>query len=423
MPPQIIRPLLIVSVAIVLTACATVAPKTQPNLTQSPRVRALLESPKVLAAFADIDSRREQTIQEWRDLTEINAPSGQETARASAVETTLRGLRLDSVSRDSVGNLIALRKGSGGGPRVVIDSHLDTVFQPGLEIKTTIKDGRLYAPGVGDDTRNIAAMLSMLRAMNAADIRTKGDLVFLFTVEEETSFRGIDQYLADNKGTIDHLIALDGGYEGFTYGGIGTNWYKHHFIGPGGHTRSSTPPWSATLPVARSILRISKLKVPDSPPSWLNVGMLGGSDVVNAKAADAWFSLDLRSTDNEVILDLERKIAAILNDEAQKSGMTLKTEVISSEKPAQIAGHRQSLLVHTTEAVYDALGFIDPSITPTASNHSSAALRAGISAIATGTAPCRGAHSVTENCEIEPIFKGIRKILLLSIAMTGVDGL
>ena len=410
-------------IAISLTACSTVTPAQKPNLSQSARVKALLGSPLVTAAFADIDRRRDQTIQEWRDLTEINAPSGHEGPRAIAVEKTLRTLQIDAISRDSVGNLIALRKGTGDGPTVVIDSHLDTVFQPGLEIRTTIQDGRMYAPGVGDDTRNIVAMLSMLRALNAAGIRTKGDLIFLFTVEEESSFRGIDQYLADNKGKIDHFIALDGGYEGFTYGGIGTNWYKHHFVGPGGHTRSNTPPYSATLPVARSILRVSKLKVPGSPPSWLNVGMLGGSDVVNAKAADAWFSVDLRSTDNGVIVELERKIAAILNEEAQRSGMTLKTEVISSEKPAQIPGHRESLLVHTTEAVYDALGFIDPSISPTASNHSSAALRAGISAIATGTAPCRGAHSLTENCEIEPIFKGIRKILLLSLAMTGIDGL
>ena len=161
-----------------------------------------------------------------------------------------------------------------------------------------MREGRVYAPGVGDDSRNIEALLATIRALDHAQIKTKGDLVFVFTVEEETSFRGVKQFVNDNKGKMDYYIAPDGGYEGFTYAGIGINWYRHHFIGPGGHTRSRTPPYSASLPLAHAISRIYELKVPSTPPSNLNIGMLGGSDVVNAKASDAWFTVDLRSTSN-----------------------------------------------------------------------------------------------------------------------------
>src|SRR6185295_5170041 len=114
------------------------------------------------------------------------------------------------------------------------------------KIKATIRGGNIYAPGVGDDTRNIEAMLAMIRALNAAQIKTRGDLIFLFTVAEESDMGGAKFFAKENKGKIDHYIALDGGYEGFTYAGIGINWYRHHFIGPGGHTRSRTPPYSAT---------------------------------------------------------------------------------------------------------------------------------------------------------------------------------
>src|SRR4029079_1843066 len=138
------------------------------------------------------------------------------------------------------------------------------------------------------------------------------------------------------KGKIDQYIALDGGYEGFTYAGIGINWYRHHFIGPGGHTRSRTPPYSATLPLARAIQRIYELPVPTNPPSNVNIGMLGGSEVVNAKASDAWFTVDLRSTSNEVIADLEKKIAAIVKEEAERERMTVRTELMSSTPAAQI---------------------------------------------------------------------------------------
>jgi acetylornithine deacetylase/succinyl-diaminopimelate desuccinylase-like protein len=385
------------------------------------QARALMNRPAVQAAFAHVDKDRAATLREWIAITEINAPSGKERRRAEYIEKILRGYNLSNVHYDATGNLIAERKGTGGGPRVVFDAHLDTVFQEGLQIKATIRDGRVYAPGVGDDTRNIEALLAMIRALDAARIKTRGDLVFVFTVEEETALRGAEEYVKENKARIDHYIALDGGYEGFTYGGIGINWYKHHFIGPGGHTRSRTPPHSATLPLARAIARIYELEVPRTPSSNLNIGMLGGAEVVNAKAADAWFTVDLRSTDNAVIADLEGKINAIIQEEAKRAGMTVKTEVISTSPSAQIPNHRNSPLVRTAESVHLALGFENPPITITGSNNSSAALLAGISSISTGAGPCGDSHALTEYCEIEPLYKGIKKIMLLGLALTGIS--
>ena len=383
------------------------------------QAKATQNDASVKAASGFIDKDREHILREWIAITEINAPSLHEQPRAKYIEGLLRKYKLQSIRYDATGNLIAVRKGTGGGPVVVFDAHLDTVFQPGLKIKATVRDGRVYAPGVGDDTRNIEALLATIRALDAAAIKTKGDLIFVFTVEEETSLRGAEEFVKENKGKIDHYIALDGGYEGFTYAGIGINWYRHHFIGPGGHTRSRTPPYSATLPLARAISRIYELKVPTTPPSNLNIGMLGGSDVVNAKASDAWFSVDLRSTNNEVIADLEKKIAVILEDEARRANMKVTTEVISTSPAAVIPGHRESHLVKMAEAVHRVMGF-DPPITNTGSNNSSAALLAGISSISTGAGPCDNSHALTESCEIEPLYKGIKKILLLGVALAGM---
>lgn len=396
-----------------------------PVLGQTPeeyadQVKAVQNDASVKAATDHIDKDRDQILREWIAITEINAPSEHEQERAKYIEGLLRKYKLQDVRYDAAGNLIAVRKGSGGGPVIVFDAHLDTVFQPGLKIKATIRDGRVYAPGVGDDTRNIEALLATFRALDVANVKTKGDLIFVFTVEEESSLRGAEEFVKENKGKVDHYIALDGGYEGFTYAGIGINWYRHHFIGPGGHTRSRTPPYSATLPLARAITRIYDLKVPTNPSSNLNIGMLGGSEVVNAKAADAWLTVDLRSTDNEVVADLEKKIAAILEEEARRAEMTVKTEVISTSKAAVIPGHRESHLVKVAEAVHRAMGF-NPPITNTGSNNSSAALLAGISSISTGAGPCSDSHALTESCEIEPLYKGIKKILLLAVALAGIE--
>ena len=413
------------SLCLALSLCALALAQSRVGNNHAPKgagqpyddqVKALLERPEIKAAFADVENSRDAIQKEWIAITEINAPSGKEAERAAFIEVLLRGYKSVEVRRDSVGNIVATRKGTGGGPTVVIDAHMDTVFQPGLKIKVERRDGRLYAPGIGDDTRNVEAMLAMIRALDAAGIKTKGDMVFLFTVEEETTFKGVEAFVRENKSRVNHYIALDGGYEGFTYGGIGINWYRHHFIGPGGHTRSQTPPYSATLPLARAIQRIYQLPLPAGISTNINIGMLGGSEVVNAKAADAWFTVDLRSTSNDVIADLEKKIAAILKEEADREKMTVKTELISSTPAAQIPGHRDSLLVKTAEAVHYAMGF-QPSIGIAGSNNGNVALLAGISAISTGAADCGDSHALTEWCDPETIYKGIEKTILLGVAM------
>jgi tripeptide aminopeptidase len=411
------KSIFIIVLLTIATALAQAQVKTVAQYIE--QVQALADRADVKGANDYIDRNHENIMREWIAITEINAPSGQEQERAKYIESLLRRYHLDYVHYDSAGNLVAVRKGTGGGPVIVFDAHMDTVFQPGLQIKATIRDGKIYAPGIGDDTRNVEALLATIRALDDAKIKTKGDLVFVFTVEEETTFKGVNTYVKENKSKIDQYIALDGGYEGFTYAGIGINWYRHHFVGPGGHTRSRTPPYSAALPLARAIDRIYQLKVPTDPSSNLNIGMLGGSEVVNAKASDAWFTVDLRSTSNEVIADLEKQIKTILDEEATRVGMTVKTDILGASPAAVIPGHRESYLVRISEAVHRVMGF-DPPITNAGSNNSSAALLAGISSISTGAGPCDGSHSLAENCEIEPLYKGIKKILLLELALAGL---
>ncbi|HXG91679.1 MAG TPA: M20/M25/M40 family metallo-hydrolase [Blastocatellia bacterium] len=385
----------------------------------SDKAKEMFYRPDVKQAFDYVDAHRAEILAEWKAITEINAPSGKERERAEFVKKLLDSYHLDKVYFDSKGNLIAIRKGKGGAKPVVFDAHLDTVFQEGLRIKAEIRDGKIYAPGVGDDTRNVEALLASIRALNEAKIETKADLIFVFTVEEETSFGGVKHFISENKDRIGQYVALDGGYEGLTYGGIGINWYKHHFIGPGGHTTSATPPFSATLPLARAISRIYELELPKEPRVFINIGMLGGADVVNAKAADAWFTVDLRSTDQKLIDDYERRIAQILNEEAARVGMQVKSEDVEERVPAaQIPGNRESFTVRMSEAVHQAMGFANVVVTNTASNNANIAMLAGIPAISTGAARCGGDHSLGEWCDIESLYPGIKKVILLEVTLS-----
>ena len=177
---------------IIPTALATAQVKSVAQYID--QVTALANRTDIKAASDYIDRNHESIMREWIAITEINAPSGQEQQRAKYIESLLRKYHLDDIHYDSAGNLIAVRKGTGGGPVIVFDAHMDTVFQPGLQIKATIRDGKIYAPGIGDDTRNVEALLATIRALNEAKIKTKGDLVFVFTVQEETTMNGAKAY-------------------------------------------------------------------------------------------------------------------------------------------------------------------------------------------------------------------------------------
>jgi len=148
--------------------------------------------------------------------------------------------------------------------------------------------------------------------------------------------------------------------------------------------------------------------------------MLGGSQVVNAKADDAWFTVDLRSTDQKAIDEYEAKIARILREEADRAGMQVRTEVMSRLPAAQVEENRASFTVRMAEAVHEALGFDKPPLSKAGSNNSNVALLAGIPSISTGAAPCGDSHSLSEWCQIEPFYKGIKKVIMLEIALAGI---
>src|SRR5215510_2029136 len=97
---------------------------------------------------------------------------------------------LTDIKTDDMSNVSGVRKGTGGGPTVVFAAHMDTVFPKDTDLKVKREGDILRAPGVGDDTSNLMATLEMFRALDRAKIKTKGDLIFLASVQEEIGLRG-----------------------------------------------------------------------------------------------------------------------------------------------------------------------------------------------------------------------------------------
>src|SRR4051794_32539060 len=90
----------------------------------------------VKSALDWIDSHFDAQVSEWIKITEIPAPSGQESDRAAYIKTELAKLGY-APTTDQSGNVMVRRRGTGGGPTLVFAAHMDTVFPRSTDIRVT----------------------------------------------------------------------------------------------------------------------------------------------------------------------------------------------------------------------------------------------------------------------------------------------
>src|SRR5690606_8413460 len=202
-------------------------------------IATLAADPRVQQAFRAIDELRDRTRADHIMLTEIPAPPFNEQARAERFAELLREAGADSVWIDEEGNVLALRRGTEGGNTIVLSGHLDTVFPEGTDVTVRVRGDTLFAPGVGDDTRGLVVVLTVLRAMEAAALETRGDVLFVGTVGEEGlgDLRGVKHLFREGGPEMAAFISIDGsGEEGVTHQALGSRRYRVTVRGPGGHS-------------------------------------------------------------------------------------------------------------------------------------------------------------------------------------------
>lgn len=273
---------------------------------------ALGEQAQVRQAMHFLERDAARTLEQQLALTSIEAPPFKEAARAAHFRELLLQAGLRDVRIDAEGNVIAARKGTGaGGPVLVLSAHLDSVFPEGTDVTIKQKDGRYYAPGIRDDTRGLAAVLSVARAFTEANVETVGDVWFVGTVGEEGlgNLRGVRALFRDHPG-IDGFISIDGGDMGrVTLGATGSQRYRVTYRGPGGHSFAAFGVPSAAHAMGRAIAQLADLRTPADPKTTFNVGRVRGGTGATAIAEEAQMDVDVRSNSAQ---ELARTTTAVL---------------------------------------------------------------------------------------------------------------
>jgi len=132
-----------------------------------------------------------------RDLVRIPSVSGAEEALAEHVAGLLErgGLRVERP-----GGSVLCRLKNGPGPRLLLNSHLDTVpAGAGWSTdpwETRWRDGRLTGLGANDAKASVAALLAAFLAFSRKKDAFPGEVLLALTVEEETTNRGMEAVLA-----------------------------------------------------------------------------------------------------------------------------------------------------------------------------------------------------------------------------------
>ncbi len=141
----------------------------------------VLATDQLKKALQYTDQSRDETIQEFLRVCNANGPAGDEIYRARHIHRLFRIYGLENVHIDDQRNVIGIRRGTGEGPTVVLNAHMDVVAQWPKEqpIQAFVADGRIWCPGASDDLIGVVQVLTILRALNAADIQTKGDIWFV----------------------------------------------------------------------------------------------------------------------------------------------------------------------------------------------------------------------------------------------------
>ncbi|PZR31392.1 M20/M25/M40 family metallo-hydrolase [Caulobacter segnis] len=424
----------VVALALALTAApAFAAPKADPAKT----VGKIVASPAFQKAVAKLDADYDRTVADIITLTEIPAPPFKEEQRAKAYLEMLKAHGLTNVEMDAEGNVMGVRPGTvtkGKGPFVVIAAHLDTVFPEGTDVKVKREGTRLMAPGIGDDTRALSTLLAYVRAMDAAGIKTKADILFVGNVGEEGpgDLRGT-RFLFNKgpyKGRISAFFSMDGGApEQVVDRGTGSKRYRVTFTGPGGHSYGAFGIVNPMVAMAKAVTDLYAIQPPKDPKTTYSASVTGGGTSVNSIPHDVFMEFDMRSESAAELAKLDQTFIGLLDKavasenaaRSTRAGAVTYAAKVIGERPAGATPETTDIWLLTRAAI-TTLGY-KPSM-DASSTDANVPMSLGIPALTIGAGIKGGrAHALDEWIDVEkaPALKGMQVGLAALLAVAGVD--
>jgi len=370
--------------------------------------------PAVARALAWAEKHAADFAAETVRIAEIPAPTFAEAERASYIAERFRDLGLEQVTTDEAGNVYGLLPGEGKAALAFL-AHMDTVFPGDLSHAVSRRHGRLYGPGVGDNSAGLSGMLGALSAMQATGARPRRPVWVVATVGEEGlgNLRGAGAATNRLGGEVDAMVAVEGSFFGrLSHTAVGSRRFKITCRAPGGHSWHDFGRPSAVHVLARIAAAITDLPIPREPRTTFNIGRFEGGIGVNVIAEEACLLLDMRSIDGQTLDDLAARVRDVAGREAGRDAHVEVREVGFRPAGGLAPDHG---LVRVCAAVLRRLN-VSPQYSP-ASTDANIPLSQGIPAVTLGVTRGGGAHTRGEWIEIAPMVRGVQQLVLATVAL------
>ena len=351
----------------------------------------------------------EDLVRELTEVCQIPAPTFHEESRAAFVAERMRRLGLADVRTDELHNVTGRLRLGGPRPLLLVVAHLDTVFPAETDVTVHRLNGRLHAPGVGDNAAGTGCMLHV--ASQLSSLTLPGEVIFAASVGEEGNgnLRGMRELMQRYGQKLDGVIAVDGRLGGVVTQAVGSRRYQIQVRGPGGHSWGDFGRPSAVHELARIVSRLSEVNLPKQPRTTLNVGILRGGNSVNSIAAEASAEVDLRSIDPLALDELDREFRQGLAEIEIPADVHLDVEKIGA-RPVGVTPP-ENWLAQAAARALRAVGQQPAMIS--SSTDANIPMAAGLPAVGFGVYRGTGAHTLNERIEIASLATGAQALLLL----------
>jgi len=357
-----------------------------------------------------------QVLQLAQEIQQIAAPTFSENRRGKFVLEQFRQMGLSDVERDSVGNVYARIPGSESGLPLVVTAHLDTVFPDDTDLSPRNEKGRVFAPGIGDNSLGVAGLFGlfwMLQTMNnpgngdeqQPHTNFSGDLWLVANTAEEGlgNLRGMHSVVNRFGGDVLGYLVLEGMALGqIFHRGLGVKRYRITLRTAGGHSWVDYGRASAVHELGELISQLTNIDIPAEPRTTLNIGVISGGTSVNTIAAEAFLELDLRSESPHILDSLVHDVESICSN-LEREDVKIELTVIGERPAGEIPSNHP--LVEIARKSIENKGYT-PNLS-IGSTDANVPLSLGYPAICTGITRGDGAHTINEYIITEPIQDGL----------------
>ena len=279
-----------------------------------------------------------------RVLAQIPAPSHHEEQRAAFVRDWMHANGMGEAFIDEATNVICPLGDDGARDLVVFAAHMDVVFPDTQPLPLREEGGRLYAPGVGDDTANLVALLIAARHLAAHPElmpHNVGIVIVANSCEEGLgNLKGTRQLFDTYGERIRRFYSFDLYLPGIVDTAVGSHRWRITVRTQGGHSFNDFGRASAIERLCALVQDLYRLELPADVPTTLNVGTIEGGTTVNAIAAQANCLFEYRSTSDEVLEHLrarmERTIECFRSDDVRIGVEEVGVRPASSTCPGDV---------------------------------------------------------------------------------------